>query len=76
MASISVASLDRDELADFFLTSLRVPLPGPQASFDLIPSFRELLEKLGLTKGAAAKNSKDASGSEVLPLLCLLLSWS
>ena len=76
MASISVASLGRDELADFFLTSLRVPLPDPQASFDLIPSLRELLAKLGQTKGAAAKNSKDASGSEVLSLLCLLLSWS
>ena len=76
MASISVASLDRDELADFFLTSLRVPLPGPQASFDLKPSLRDLLAKLCLAKGAAAKDSRGASGGEVLPLLCMLLSWS
>ena len=76
MASISVASLDREELTDFFLTSLRVLLPCPQASFDLIPSLRELLAKLGLPKGAAARNSKGASGSEVLLLLCILLSWS
>ena len=76
MASISVASLDRDGMADFFPTSLRVLLPCPHASLDLVPSLRELLAKLDLVKGAAAKNSNGASGSEVLPFLCMLLSWS
>ena len=48
----------------------------PEASLDLIPSLRDLLAKLDLAKGAAARTSKGASGSEVLPLLCMLLSWS
>ena len=76
MASISVASLGREELADFCLTSLRELLPCPQASFDLIPSWRDLLAKLCLAKEATARNSKGASGSEVLLSPCMLLSWS
>jgi hypothetical protein len=76
MASISAVLLGREELANFFPFSLRVHLPCSHAFFDLIPPLRELLAKLGLAKGAAAKKSKDASGSEVLLLLFMALSLS